>query len=363
LMLALGAGIIASGQQVVDPSFQGFGAFATGAGLHGTPYVVTTLANSGAGSFRDAVSQRNRNVTFAVSGYIKLSSELLINSDITIDGSSAPGLGVSLYGATVSLSGANNVIVRYLKFRQGIQGDQHKSSVTLDNASNIILDHVSIEWGRWDNLEMNGVANVTVQHSIIGDGIPPQQFGCLCESSGAVTLHHNLWINNESRNPKAKGEYQIINNVIYNWGVSGTVGGHSQSEHSIDIIGNYYIAGPTTGAINNYFALMTATDHVYSSGNFKDLNTNGVLDGDLITDADLLSFGATSVPTPGLIAPTPVVVDTAQNAFAQILKNVGDSLHRDSIDAQLIADLASIGTQGAKVTNPGIPTALLPPTN
>lgn len=81
------------------PTAQGFGAYATG-GRTGSHYVVTNLNDSGAGSFRDAVSKSNRIVTFAVGGYIDLASELLIQSDITIAGQTAPGGGIALYGST-----------------------------------------------------------------------------------------------------------------------------------------------------------------------------------------------------------------------------------------------------------------------
>ena len=112
-------------------------------------------------------------------------------------------------------------------------------------AHNIILDHVSIQWGRWDTVDMTDSSDVTIQYSIIGPGIAPQRFGCLCESDN-ITFSHNLWISNESRNPKAKGKIQFINNVVYNWGKVGLVGGHSEGEHSLDVIGDVFIKGPSS---------------------------------------------------------------------------------------------------------------------
>ena len=81
-----------------------------------------------------------------------------------------------------------------------------------------MLDHLSIEWGRWDNIQAEGNSYSSLQNSIIGEGIVPQRFGCLCESD-YTTFSHNLWIDNKSRNPKGKGHVQYINNVVYNWGV------------------------------------------------------------------------------------------------------------------------------------------------
>src|SRR5262245_49360697 len=94
--------------QTAFPGAQGFGANATG-GRAGTVYHVTTLADSGAGSFRDAVSQPNRFVVFDVGGYITLSSEVAIKSNITLAGQTAPGGGIGIKGAEVSFGSQNNV--------------------------------------------------------------------------------------------------------------------------------------------------------------------------------------------------------------------------------------------------------------
>jgi len=341
--------------------YQGFGGQATGAGPKGTLYYVTNLADSGAGSFRDAVSAKGRIIHFNVTGYIFLKAEVAVSSDLTIDGSTAPDLGIAFFGESVSLSSASNVIISYIRFRQGLQGDQHKGSLMMDKASLIMLDHVSIEWGRWDNLDMNGVSDVTVQYSIIGAGIPPQQFGCLCESSGGVTLHHNLFVDNESRNPKAKGRYQLVNNIIYNWGSNGLVGGHSDGVCTLDLIGNYLVAGPNSDT-NHYLSEFTNTDHVYlAANNYADLNKNGVLDGTLITATDFTKVNATVEPSVQLSPPVAVTAQTAEAAWATILKEAGDSLHRDSVDADLISQVQSIGKKGGLVTNPGVPSKLLPP--
>src|SRR5215207_4993020 len=72
---------------------EGYGAVATG-GRGGTIYHVTNLNDSGAGSFRDAVSVANRIVVFDVGGNINLSSEVAVKSNITIAGQTAPGGGI-----------------------------------------------------------------------------------------------------------------------------------------------------------------------------------------------------------------------------------------------------------------------------
>jgi len=37
----------------------------------------------------------------------------------------------------------------------------------------IILDHVSIQWGRWDTVDMTDATDVTLQFCIIGPGVAP----------------------------------------------------------------------------------------------------------------------------------------------------------------------------------------------
>ena len=75
------------------PGAVGFGALATG-GRGGSVCHVTTLANAGPGSFRDAVSQPNRIVVFDVGGIIPLTADVDVSSNITIAGQSAPGEGI-----------------------------------------------------------------------------------------------------------------------------------------------------------------------------------------------------------------------------------------------------------------------------
>src|SRR5438067_1964749 len=71
------------------PSAQGFGAHAAG-GRGGEVVHVTTLADAGPGSFREAVSQPRRIVVFDVGGVIKLASNVAVSSNTTIAGQSAP---------------------------------------------------------------------------------------------------------------------------------------------------------------------------------------------------------------------------------------------------------------------------------
>lgn len=263
-----------------------------------------------------------------------------------------PGDGVATLGSEVSLSESHNVIVRYIRFRQGLAEKQdRKSAVNLTNGKQMIFDHVSIEWGRWDTVDMNGCENITFQNCIIGQGVAPQRFGCLCQCDN-VTFSHNLFINNQSRNPKAKGKIQYVNNVVYNWGVSGFVGGHSGADHTVDIINNYFIQGPQSS--EHFVAAFKPTDHVFQTGNYADLNKDGQLNGRLVVAGD---FGAgadaaTMVQMPTNPPPVPVATDSAETAFQKVAASAGDSLHRDEVDLRLVSQLKSLGKEGKIVHDP-----------
>ncbi|WP_420239329.1 hypothetical protein ACOBR2_07070 [Telmatobacter bradus] len=328
--------------QVAFPGAVGYGATATG-GRSGHAVYVTNLNDSGPGSFRAAVSKPGAIVVFSVGGIIRLKSAVAISDNITVAGQTAPGDGIMLYGDKVSVSG-ENVILRYLRLRGGISESPHASSLNVSDAHRIIVDHLSIEWGRWDDIQAARSSFITIQNSLIGESLDPQRFGCLCESD-YMTLTHNLWVDNESRNPKGKGHIQYVNNIVYNWGVSGYVGGHSQEDRYADLQGNYFIEGPSSKN-DSFLSMFWPSDHVYQANNMVDLNQNGKLDGRLITDADFASAKAT-VSTKSVLDSAPLLqVDAPEIAFKKVVANAGDTLCRDSVDARLIRQTLSLGVDG-----------------
>ena len=332
------------------PGAEGFGALVTG-GRGGAVYHVTTLADAGPGSFRDAVSQPHRIVVFDVGGVINLAANVEVSSNLTIAGQTAPGEGICLYGRSVSLGGQSNIVLRYVRFREGIAGDRGKKSLGMDKASNIIIDHCSVEWGRWDDLGITVQSHdITVQYCLMAEGMHPQSFGALIDSVTNVTLSHNLWMSNESRNPKVKGTIQYINNVVYNWGETGLCGGHSLADHSLDVIGNYFIKGPSS---NDRFAgQFYATDHVYQAGNFADLDTDGTLNGQPVAATDFHRADEKTYTMPTFVSAAAmhpsiaVTVESAANAYDRIVASAGCSLRRDAVDRRLIDELTSLGKKG-----------------
>ncbi len=328
------------------PGAEGFGALATG-GRGGEIVHVTNLNDAGPGSFREAVGKPNRIVVFDVGGVIKLGKEVTVSDNLTLLGQTAPGEGICFVDNSVSLSGHTNIIVRYLRFREGIKADAGKKSLGMDRSSNIIIDHCSIEWGRWDDLGITvGSTTITVQNCIVAEAIHQQCFGALIDTVTNVSLSHNLWMSNESRNPKVKGTIQYINNVVYNWGGTGLCGGHSAADHSLDVISNYFIKGPSSN--NQYAGQFTKTDHVFQQDNLTDLDRDGKLNGVPVPVEGFTDKGGspTFVSAAAMHPLIPVTTQTAEAAYRKIVADAGCALHRDATDLRLIDELTSLGTKG-----------------
>jgi pectate lyase len=289
-------------------------------------------------------------VVFDVGGVIQLESRLVFKSNQTIAGQTAPGGGITLYGDGTSFSGVSNTIVRYVRFRMGRIGESEKDTVTMANGHDVIWDHCSLSWGRDGNLDLNvesgeQIYNITLQDSIVAQGLQTHSTGGLVQTTG-TSIIRSLYIDNNSRNPKARGTLQFVNNVVYNWVVSGYILGDTSGRSDGAMLGNYFITGPETrgGTLDS----PTPAYELFASGNFYDSNKNGVLDGRLLGQGD---FGTvTWHDTPSLPFPE-VPALSAQDALRFVSQNAGASLFRDAVDEYVLDELASFGTRGATISD------------
>lgn len=328
------------------PGADGFGRFATG-GRGGAVYHVTTLNDSGPGSFREAVSAPKRTVVFDVAGVIAISNRIVVAPNVTIAGQTAPGEGVVIYGNGISFSGANNSIARHIRFRMGVNGDHGKDAAGIAHGHDLIFDHVSVSWGRDENFSINGVAtNITIQNSIIAQGLQHHSAGGLIQTSGGVSILRTLYCDNYTRNPKVKGVNQYVNNVVYNWGDGGCyILGDSAGPSFANVANNYFIAGPDTGAAA--FIRGNLNFHLFAENNFEDRNRNGILDGALIPEKD---YGVVSWQKKPFDFPTLPRLSPLQ-AYKTVIAQAGASMHRDAVDQRLIAEVLSLGKTGQIITN------------
>lgn len=328
------------------PGAEGFGALATGG--RGRPVVyVTNLNDGGPGSLREAVSQEGRTVVFEVGGVIELQSPLSVKSHITIAGQTAPAPGITLYGDAVSFSNSQNIVVRHIRMRQGIESGRGKKALNVSEGHNMVFDHVTAAWGRWDTMGItSNSTNITLQDCIMSEAIDPQRFGGIIDSSHGITVTRTLWSNNQNRNPKIKAHMQYFNNVIYNWGSGGLPGGHSSADWYQDIINNVFIAGPTSKP-EKVVVQFAKTDNVHQRGNIADVDKDGQLNGRELSESD---YKGDTPPTfhaePHNHPPIPTRILETTEALEHVLANAGASLWRDAHDERLISEVRTLGKAG-----------------
>jgi pectate lyase len=316
------------------PGAEGFGGRATG-GRGGEVYHVTSLEDAGPGTFREAVSRGPRIVVFDVGGYIELKSPVAVASNITIAGQTAPGDGIATKNEQVSFSNAENVIVRYLRIRGGVNGRSGKDGASIFKGKNQIFDHVSVSWGRDETFSINESQDITVQNSIIAEGLLRHSMGGLVQWN-TITLHHNLYSTNNDRNPKAKGKIDFVNNVVYNWGQDAFVAGGSAGRSDVNVVGNYFMAGPSSKRLNDPISRGNLNFHLFMDGNYFDADRNGKIDGKPLSRADIDDV---MVWEPKPYDYPKVTTEPAGDACKRVLASAGASLVRDAVDMRLIQNV------------------------
>ncbi|MCD7710029.1 MAG: T9SS type A sorting domain-containing protein, partial [Porphyromonadaceae bacterium] len=373
-LLLLTGGSAADDGLLAFPGAEGYGRFARGARASSSPtvYHVTNLNDSGTGSFRDAVSEPNRIIVFDVSGIIKISSRIVFSKNLTVAGQTAPGSGVVVYGDGVTFSNCSDLIVRYMRFRMGSGGTSGKDAAGTASGQNMIFDHCSVSWGRDETFSINadgkngGVGDITIQKTIISQGLLPHSAGGLCQPSGdtlGVTLYRNFYADNNTRNHKVKGLNQYINNVVYNWGSGGgyNLGGDSAGSIYADVEGNYFVRGQS-GSGNGVGSGNELT-YVYQRGNKTDTDKDGTLNGrDMTYEDDFSSATAMSsfeelnntIPSGHVQSEIPSMSETADEALAWIIDSVGACVpDRDEVDEYVINELLTYGLEGALISEEG----------
>lgn len=352
--------IPAEAQQLAFPGAQGWGRFATG-GRKGTVYHVTNLNDSGSGSLRDAISQSNRIVVFDVAGVIYLNSRLVFSKNLYVAGQTAPGEGVTVYGDGVSFSGADNLIVRYMRFRMGAVGSKDKDCAGISNGQNMIFDHCSFAWGQDENFSINwdnkgsAPSNITLMNSIVGQGLMTHSAGGLMQADN-ITIYRVLLVDNSTRNFKVKGVNQYVNNLVYNWkNAAYNMGGDSEGTSYCNIENNLFINGPAVGG--NGLTGGNANFHFYGNDNWQDSNRDGQLNPSLFTG----DGGGDRQTAPYAY---PELEKWAGNSLVEnLLPEVGASLpYRDLADCYMVDEVLSFGKKGKLITNEnelpiGIPTS------
>jgi fibronectin type 3 domain-containing protein len=326
------------------PGAEGFG-YAAAGGRGGEVYHVTSYDLTGPGTFHDALTTAGttpRTIVFDVYGELTIPQIVLRNkSNITIAGQTAGGDGVTIRGNNIRFINCSDIVIRYMRFRMGEQSFQD-DAMYFEDCQNVIIDHSSFSWGTDEVLSIKSKdydnpksANITVQWSIISEGLLAHSMGGLIEMN-TISMHHNLYAHNNDRNPKTKGQIDFVNNVVYNWGGYPYVaGGESGTKGYGNVVGNYFIAG--LNSANPQYAIVRGNENysLFLENNRIDSNKNGRLDG-TDTGADMMEKERPSLLVPERFEYPPVHTQDPEAAYEYVLNYSGASINRDGVDRRVL---------------------------
>ena len=342
-----------------DAAVVGYGAGTRG-GAGGRQLAVTNLADSGPGSLRDALEASGpRIVVFRVEGTISLVGSIHVKDPyVTVAGETAPGAGITVRNGAVLVK-ASEVILRHIRLRPGDQVDQPNDvdALTINGAANpvanVVVDHVTMLWGP----DIGGLAvlgdvrNVTVQNSIMGEGLylSAHSEGTVADEGHShaanvtqlepnlapprnLTFWRDLFTTSNTRMPRFQGAQcvDVVNNVLYNWGKDGAHG----NPRSLNLVNNWYRSGPLTdGQLfwDEQTSVVTPDvfgASVYLSGNVADGITGG---------REAVTGVYADTPRCGGLSVTP---SSAQAAYAAVLDGAGATAPvRDEVDRRVIGNV------------------------
>lgn len=377
------------------PGAEGGGMYTTG-GRGGKVYHVTKLTDDGTvGTLRHAVEQSGaRTIVFDVAGTIALSKDLEIkNGDVTIAGQTAPGDGICLRNYPVTIK-ADNVIIRYVRFRMGDTTQTEDDALGGRYHANIVIDHCSMSWCTDECASLYANRNFTMQWCILSESLNNSVHGKGAHGYGGIwgggnaSFHHNLLAHHVSRNPRFDhpyvydknnasiieqygGHVDFRNNAIYNWGNSENCYGGELCK--INMVNNYYKEGPASKSNKYFFAAYgnccsSCSGYGYS---YEEIMPKVYADGNLylkrdgtqasfstdnyagIYDKDKKSYTTYSSDNTGTFRQSsllPIESDggrcyttthSAEGAFDAILAYAGASLKRDEVDQRATEDARS----------------------
>ena len=385
MLLCLASITAAQDRTPAFPGAEGFGRYVTG-GRGGNVYHVTSLADDGSeGTLRWALGKAGaKTIVFDVSGTIHLQSALNISiGNVTIAGQTAPGDGICVADYPVAIK-ANNVIVRYMRFRLGnnnvlVNGADGWDAFGGFDQQDWMIDHCSVSWSIDECLSVLGNKNTTVQWCLVAQSLVnsghskgAHGYGGNWGGSGA-SFHHNLIAHHGSRTPRLgprpttqlDERMDMRNNVIYNFGGNGCYGGEGMN---VNIVNNYYKPGPgtptdkkgyriagigirTNSYVETYPAYAPALHlwgKYYVAGNYNskysEVNNDNWTYG-IINQVDANScdgtFTAETKDSIKLSEPIGFLLTTthsAKDAYERVLDFAGACLNRDSFDALMVSD-------------------------
>lgn len=363
-------GLLAA-QELMDrpiafPGAEGYGRYAVG-GRGGRVCIVSNLDDRGVGSFREAAGMKEpRIILFSVSGTIHLESPLTIVGPVTIAGQSAPGDGICIADHPVRLRG-DQIVIRYLRFRLGDRHQAGQGKVpgsggddALGGTGNrhLVIDHCSLSWSTDEVLSVYNGDSSTLQWNLISE---PLDYSYHFEEGDAdwehhgyggiwggrhLSAHHNLFAHCVSRNPRFNGArmgaseefVDFRNNVVYDWRSKAVYGGEGGL---YNVVGNLFKPGPSTSRKAGLTFLEPTRAPGLPLGRFH--VAGNVLDGNPAVTADnrlgVDQGNGGELVVPKAFPAEPVTTQSAADSYELVLRQVGASLCRDTLDHRIIRDV------------------------
>lgn len=350
---------------IAFPGAEGFGDKATG-GRGGKVVKVTNLNDSGSGSLRAAINTSGaRIIVFDVSGTIELSSNLNITQpDVTIAGQTAPGDGITIKNHPVFI-GADNVIIRFMRFRLGNEKQVEGDAIWGRYQKNIIIDHCSMSWCTDEAASFYANQDFTMQWCIISESLNNSLHEKGSHGYGGIwggdraSFHHNLIAHHKSRNPRFNGwrpgtsngpylneHVDYRNNVIYNWRDESAYGGENGQYNIVD---NYYKPGPATpeSKVMRIMRISKESDEAYAPGYGQFFIHGNFVAGNSAVTSDnwnggIIYDGGTNKAMAQLssaIDHQMTTEHTAEQAFEKVLSYSGASFKRDAVDLRVVDEV------------------------
>ncbi|WP_159023876.1 T9SS type A sorting domain-containing protein [Formosa sp. L2A11] len=392
LVFTLFFSILAFSQTKAFPSAYGAGAYSSGGRGHDV-YHVTTLNDSGAGSLRDALQESNRIIVFDVSGIIQLKSILATSiSNVTIAGQTAPEGGITIDGNRIYFSRIDNVIVRHIRFKGGVDAGDDSFTAT-SSMTNIIFDHCTFAFGADESASFystetgSTINNITVQRSLFSESKNGSIFGGFADrvmTVGEISIINNMYYNASHRFPNIAGDdgdFEIINNVI--WTVTNRLT-RGDGSFRLNHLNNYYDYG-TRPIQDTRLQCYTYEDgivpEIYTNGNkyvavnsqspltntVAEINSDNRYAWKFFLDADDYSRGD-QVPSSYFsnsqfdLFGAPLKVQTADAAFNDVKSDVGCNA-RLNADGSKSSNLDELDTEWLTNVQKGVYTSRLSTSN
>ena len=353
--MAVATSASAPGQPLTAfPGAVGYGA-ATPGGRGGWVIYVTNLDDQGPGSLREALSAKDaRTIVFGVSGTIEAKSDLEIrNPYVTVAGQTAPGAGITLKNAQLKIL-THDVIVRFLRVRLGDLVRADRDAVSISNARNVMLDHISASWSVDETVSVADSQNITLQWSIVSEPLNdsvhsegPHGKCSLIRGSEYVSVYRTLFAHCPDRSPHFSGKrafqpkMQAVNNLVFDYGESAVKIEAKDDPYQavgwFDIVGNYFIGGPKS----RYEIAVKQTLYgarMFVAGNIGPHRPGSADDEWKVVKTEGSPRSALEVSSPSLNA----IAGTVDAAAARdsVLQFAGSLLpQRDAVDLRIIEDV------------------------